>query len=220
MRDDTNAVYWSGGLGILRDASGGDVYQGSVFAQGVGYWFGVGLLLDGGGDDRYDALWYTQGSAAHAALGVLWDAAGDDRYGQMWTPKSGNVGTGHDFGEGFLLDMAGNDAMTGGGLSLGEGNDNGLGLLVDVGGTDSFSGSIGEATLDTGGTGGASFPTYGFFVKASSAGGDGGADTFAAAPTDRGGTTWRDPAGDAGLEYGLGTDQPDGGVAVGADGGP
>jgi hypothetical protein len=222
MRDDTNALYWSGGLGILRDVQGGDVYQGSVFAQGVGYWFGIGVLLDGAGDDRYDALWYTQGSAAHAAIGVLWDVAGDDRYGQMWTPKSGNVGTGHDFGEGFLLDTAGNDVMTGGGLSLGEGNDNGLGLLVDTGGTDSFAGSIGLATLDTSTTGGPSFPTYGFFVKAGSAGGDGGADTFAGAPTNRAGTTWRNPAGDAGLEYGLGADEPDGGVevVVAADGGP
>jgi hypothetical protein len=223
MRDDTNGVYWSGGLGILRDTAGSDVYQGSVFAQGTGYWFGIGLLLDGAGDDRYDALWYTQGSAAHAGIGVLWDAAGDDRYGQMWTPKSGNDGTGHDFGVGFLVDLAGNDVMTGGGLSLGEGNDNGFGLLVDVGGTDAFSGSIGMATLDTSGTGGPTFPTYGFFVKASTAGGDGGADTFTASPTDRAGTNWRNPAAeDAGLEYGLGTDQPDGGVQMvpTADGGP
>ena len=127
MRDDTNGVYWSGGLGMLGDVAGGDVYQGSVFAQGTGYWFGIGLLLDGAGDDQYDALWYTQGSAAHAGIGVLWDGAGDDRYSQMWAPKSGNDGTGHDFGEGFFVDLAGNDVMTGGGLSLGEGNDNGLG---------------------------------------------------------------------------------------------
>jgi hypothetical protein len=222
LRDDTNTLYWAGGLGVLRDVAGADVYQGSVFAQGTGYWFGIGLLLDGAGDDQYDALWYTQGSAAHAGIAVLWDVAGDDRYGPMWAPKSGNLGTGHDFGEGFLLDMAGNDTMRGGGLSLGEGNDNGLGLLVDVGGTDSFSGSIGQATLDSSGTGGPSSPTYGFFVKASSAGGDGGPDTFTAAPTDRGGTTWRNPSGDAGIEYGAGTDQPDGGAQVVAapDGGP
>jgi hypothetical protein len=207
MRDDTNGLYWSGGVGVLRDTSGADAYTGSVFAQGTGYWFGVGLLLDGAGADRYDALWYTQGSAAHAAIGVLWDGAGDDLYEQMLTPKSGNLGTGHDFGEGFLIDMAGNDRMTGGGLSLGEGNDDGLGLLVDVGGTDSFQGTMGTATLDTSGTGGAARPTYGLFVKA------GGAGDSYDGQTDRSGTTWRNPSGaDAGTLVGAGVDQPDGSV--------
>ena len=212
MRDDTNSLYWSGGIGVLRDVSGADVYKGSVFAQGTGYWFGLGLLMDGSGDDRYDALWYTQGSAAHAAIGVLWDVAGDDQYEQTFAPKSGNLGTGHDFGNGFLFDMAGNDVMTGGGLSLGEGNDNGFGLLVDVGGVDTFNGSIGMATLDSSGTGGAANPTYGLFVKAGNQGGDGGADSFNG-QANRNGTSWRNPAAaDAGSVIGAGTDQPDGSV--------
>jgi len=221
MRDDTDSVYWSGGIGVLRDVSGTDVYKGSVFAQGTGYWFGVGLLMDDSGDDRYDALWYTQGSAAHAAIGVLWDGAGDDQYQQTFPPKSGNLGCGHDFGNGFLLDLAGNDRMTGGGLSLGEGNDNGFGLLVDVGGVDTFSGSIGMATLDTSGTGGAANPTYGLFVKAGSQGGDGGADSFNG-QTNRNGTSWRNPtAADAGSVIGAGTDEPDGSADLtgGADAG-
>lgn len=219
LRDDTDALYWSGGLGVLRDASGADVYTGSVFAQGTAYWLGIGLLSDGAGDDRYDALWYTQGSAAHGGLAFFSDASGDDRYQQMWTPKSGNLGCGHDFGAGVFLDLAGNDALTGGGLSLGEGNDQGFGLFVDVGGTDVFSGTPGMATVDTGG--GSALSTYGLFVKTGPLAGDGGVDTINGSPAS-GVTSWRNPAAaDAGTLVGAGMDDPGGTVTLASpDAGP
>jgi hypothetical protein len=218
LRDDTDALYWSGGLGMLRDVSGADVYTGSVFAQGTAYWFGIGLLSDGAGDDRYDALWYTQGSAAHGGLAFFADASGDDRYQQKWTPKSGNLGCGHDFGAGVFLDLGGNDSLTGGGLSLGEGNDQGFGLLVDVGGTDVFSGTPGMATVDTGGS---TLSTYGLFVKTGPLAADGGVDTINGMPA-AGVTTWRNPAAaDAGTLVGAGIDEPDGSVMLTSpDGGP
>ncbi len=209
LRDDTDALYWSGGLGVLRDVSGADVYTGSVFAQGTAYWLGIGLLSDGAGDDRYDALWYTQGSAAHGGLAFFSDASGDDRYQQTWTPKSGNLGCGHDFGAGVFLDLGGNDVLTGGGLSLGEGNDQGFGLFVDVGGTDVFSGTPGMATVDTGGS---SLATYGLFVKSGPQGGDGGVDTINGNPAGSV-TTWRNPA-DGGALVGAGIDDPAGSVTL------
>lgn len=216
LRDDTDHLYWSGGLGVLRDVSGADVYTGSVFAQGTAYWFGIGLLSDGAGNDCYDALWYTQGSAAHGGLAFFADASGDDRYQQKWTPKSGNLGCGHDFGAGVFLDLSGNDALTGGGLSLGEGNDQGFGLFVDVGGTDVFSGTPGMATVDTGGP---SLSTYGLFVKSGPLAGDGGVDTINGSPASSV-TTWRNPA-DGGALVGAGVDDPSGSVTfVSADGGP
>jgi hypothetical protein len=220
LRDDTDGLYWSGGLGMLRDVSGADVYTGSVFAQGTAYWFGIGLLSDGAGDDRYDALWYTQGSAAHGGLAFFADASGDDRYQQKWSPKSGNLGCGHDFGAGVFLDLAGNDALTGGGLSLGEGNDQGFGLFVDVGGTDVFSGTPGMATVDTTGS---SFSTYGLFVKTGPLASDGGVDTINGNPaSDAAPTTWRNPpAADAGALVGAGIDDPGGSVTfAGPDAGP
>ena len=219
LRDDTDSLYWSGGLGVLRDVSGGDVYTGSVFAQGTAYWFGIGLLSDGAGDDHYDALWYTQGSAAHGGLAFFSDASGDDAYQQRWTPKSGNLGCGHDFGAGVFLDLAGNDALTGGGLSLGEGNDQGFGLFVDVGGTDVFSGTPGMATVDTGS--GSTLSTYGLFVKTGPLAGDGGVDTINGMPA-AGVTTWRNPpAADAGTLVGAGIDDPDGSVMLASpDAGP
>jgi len=220
MRDDTDALYWSGGLGVLRDVSGTDVYTGSVFAQGTAYWFGIGLLSDGAGNDTYDALWYTQGSAAHGGLAFFSDASGDDRYQQKWAPKSGNLGCGHDFGTGVFLDLAGNDALTGGGLSLGEGNDQGFGLFVDVGGTDVFSGTPGMATVDSSG-GGTTFSTYGLFVKTGPLAADGGVDTINGMPA-AGVTTWRNPlAADAGALVGAGIDDPDGSVVFASpDAGP
>ncbi len=73
IRNPEKKVWWSGGLGVLRDVSGNDRYEAGIFAQGAGYWQGTGILSDGSGNDRYDPFWYAQGSAAHFAVGILAD---------------------------------------------------------------------------------------------------------------------------------------------------
>ena len=70
----------AGGIGILRDDAGNDMYEAQMFAQGTGYYYGIGLAWDLAGDDQWRAVRYAQGNGVHEAVGVLRDEAGDDTY--------------------------------------------------------------------------------------------------------------------------------------------
>ena len=115
-----------GGIGILRDDEGDDVYEAQMFAQGSGYYYALGLLWDRGGADRYQAHRYAQGNAAHQAVGVLRDEAGADSYAADWYAQ----GMGLDVAIGVLFDAAGEDSFTARGVSQGTATANGLGLLA------------------------------------------------------------------------------------------
>jgi hypothetical protein len=139
MRYDPIGLYLSGGIGILRDDSGDDRYDASVFAQGTGYWQGTGILSDGGGADRYQATWYIQGAAAHYAVGILVDdGPGDDVFDADMPPANMSLGSGHDFSAGVLIDEAGDDTYHVTSLAVGSSNCNGSGLFVDNGGNDHY----------------------------------------------------------------------------------
>ena len=137
-RDDSNALYLSGGFGMLRDIAGNDDYVNGVFGQGTGYWEGTGLLSDGAGDDQYDALYYIQGGVAHYATGMLFDGGGNDRYNQRIDPYSMQTGAGHDYSLGMLVDDGGDDMYRYGGLAAGASNCQGVGILVDKDGADLY----------------------------------------------------------------------------------
>lgn len=128
----------AGGIGLLYDESGNDVYQCGVFGQGTGYWDGTGLLWDASGNDGYRGQWYVQGASAHFGIGYLEDLAGDDVY---LAEMNMALGAGHDFGLGYMLDGAGNDVYTGPNLSLGAGNANGIGVFYDAEGNDRYQAS-------------------------------------------------------------------------------
>ncbi|NPA80471.1 MAG: hypothetical protein GXO29_05435 [Thermotogae bacterium] len=127
-RDFYDGRSLAGGVGMLLDAAGDDVYSAGIFAQGSGYWFGSGILYDGGGNDAYSGVWYVQGAAAHFALGVLYDLRGDDAY---LATRSTSQGVGHDFSYGILIDGEGGDTYTCGNLCLGSGNAQGVGIFWD-----------------------------------------------------------------------------------------
>ncbi len=148
--DFSDGAHMSGGVAILLDRAGDDVYRGSVFAQGGGFWFGAGILADRAGHDRYDGLWYQGGTGAHYAIGLLLDAGGDDRYGRSITPVNVTLGGGHDWSAAFLVDESGDDDYLGSRITLGSGNANGFGFLVDNGGDDAY-----ETLTPTYGTGAA-----------------------------------------------------------------
>lgn len=124
----------SGGVALLADKGGNDVYVGDYFAQGSSYWYGLGCLVDENGFDKYVARRYSQGAGIHLSVGVLLDYARDDNY-VSWGVSQG---CGHDLGPGILVDYAGNDTYTSSWLSQGAGNENGLGMLVDLGGNDHY----------------------------------------------------------------------------------
>ena len=134
--DYLDGLSYAGGVGVLCDGAGDDVYSAGVFGQGVGYWMGVGMLLDDGGSDSYRGQWYVQGAAAHYAVGFLDDATGNDRYA---TVLNMGQGAGHDFSIGGLVDRDGDDRYEGANLTQGAGNANGIGYLLDLRGNDRYA---------------------------------------------------------------------------------
>lgn len=70
----------AGGIGLVLDQEGNDLYASSNFSQGVGYYFGIGIKMDERGDDVHQAARYGHAAAAHFGVGLFVDRAGDDRY--------------------------------------------------------------------------------------------------------------------------------------------
>jgi len=124
-----------GGVGLLLDHDGHDVYDGSMYAQGTAYFYGVGILVDRAGNDRYRATWYGQGAAAHYAAGILVDAAGDDVYEGMHQVQ----GNGRDFSTAVFVDLAGDDRYHGEDRVQGCGDlADGYGIFIDAAGNDVY----------------------------------------------------------------------------------
>jgi hypothetical protein len=179
----------AGGLGLLVDARGDDVYRAGVFGQGVGYWYGIGALVDLAGDDDGQAAWYGQGAGAHFAVGCLVDAAGADRH---CVALGQGLGQGQDESVGVLADRRGDDRYISSAHALGSAIWNGVGVLDDGAGDDVYEcgpfhtlGDPGAHQCREG------VRALGLFLDR------GGRDTF---PTDhplaKAGATWvwRDPA--------------------------
>lgn len=124
----------SGGIGILVDGAGNDLYTSDIYGQGTGYWFGLGALIDRSGDDRYESYQYAQGAGVHFATGILRDSTGDDVY----VSHGVSQGCGHDIALGALLDESGNDVYVCESLSLGGGNANAVSLFIDQRGNDAY----------------------------------------------------------------------------------
>lgn len=144
----------NGGLGVLLDGGGDDVYEFDYFSHGGGYWLAMGFARDFGGDDRrlgatrtaYNGGSRTQtryqrfgnGWGCHYALGFLIDDDGDDSYDGTIM----NIGFAWDLSIGMLLDLAGNDQyLARGGGTQGNGAQCGLGILFDYRGEDTYQGS-------------------------------------------------------------------------------
>ncbi len=124
----------SGGIGLLYDLSGNDLYTSDIFGQGSSYWWALGSLVDEEGNDKYVSYQYAQGAATHMTLGILEDKKGDDVY----ISHGVSQGCGHDFAFGLLYDKAGNDDYITCDLSQGAGSANGVGILVDEKGNDGY----------------------------------------------------------------------------------
>ncbi len=202
--DITDGHSWAGGVGILCDVSGNDVYSAGLFAQGCAYWYAVGMLLDGSGNDTYKGVWYVQGSAAHFGVGYLDDFAGNDTYTSTMNMADG---AGHDFSIGFLNERGGNDHYTVPNLSLGGGNANGMGIFWDWNGDDVYEThggtTLGRANASPGGPR-EFLGCFGVFVDG------GGNDTYKEAYAGNG-QKWIGPKSDEkhpnAYEIGVGVDR-------------
>lgn len=141
-----------GGIGVILDGAGDDVYEFDYLSHGGGYWCGLGFARDFGGNDQrlitrtaYNGGPRNQpsfqrfgcGWGCHYALGFLFDDAGNDLY------EGSIMGTGMawDCSMGVLCDFAGNDHYKStGGLTQGTGSQMGWGVLFDYNGDDAYDG--------------------------------------------------------------------------------
>jgi len=126
--------YYAGGIGLIIEGEGNDIYSTDIFGQGGGYWYGLGCIADKSGNDKYNSYQYAQGSGIHLAVGLLKDHEGWDFYSSNGVSQ----GCGHDFGFGLLFDVKGNDNYSAYSLSQGAGNANGIGMLIDESGRDGY----------------------------------------------------------------------------------
>jgi len=141
-----------GGIGVILDGEGNDVYQFDYMAHGGGYWCGLGFARDFGGNDKrlisrkaFDGNERTEelfqrfgcGWGCHYALGFCFEDSGDDVY-------EGTImgsGMAWDCSVGVLCDFGGDDRYeAAGGLTQGCGAQAGLGILFDYRGDDVYLG--------------------------------------------------------------------------------
>ena len=144
----------NGGIGVLLDGGGDDVYECDYFSHGGGYWFAAGFARDfGGNDQRVGAtrtmldgtprkevrfLRYGVGYAAHYAIGLVIDDDGNDEYGA----DMAGCGFAWDISVAGLLDFGGNDRYTAtGGSNQGQAAQLGMAVLFDQSGDDQYAGT-------------------------------------------------------------------------------
>jgi hypothetical protein len=125
----------SGGIGLLHDLGGRDVYEAGNFAQGGGYFYGWGILIDEAGDDRYLGARYAQGFGCHQAVGTFIERAGNDRYE---TIDGAAAGLAWDESTAVFHDEGGNDQYLVSGFSLAAAAHNGFALFLDDDGNDVY----------------------------------------------------------------------------------
>jgi hypothetical protein len=142
----------NGGIGVILDGAGDDVYEFDYLSHGGGYWCGLGFARDFAGNDKrmicrkaFDGSERSErlfqrfgcGWGCHYALGFCFDDKGDDAY-------EGTImgsGMGWDCSVGVLCDFAGNDRYEAdGGLTQGCGAQASLGILFDHDGNDVYVG--------------------------------------------------------------------------------
>jgi hypothetical protein len=142
VQSDAQSTGLGGGLGILRDRAGTDIYVAGTFAQGFGSVRGIGALADAAGDDIYDGRSVVQGVGELYAGGVFLEEGGVDEYNQNTAIIGQNgQGTGRTFGWGAFHDAGGDNTVTymtpGGGAGL----DGGFGFAWFADGVDAHSSS-------------------------------------------------------------------------------
>ena len=126
--------YYAGGIGLIIEGAGNDIYNTDIFGQGGAYWYSLGAIIDKSGHDKYNGYQYSQGAGIHLAVGLLKDSDGWDFYQSNGVSQ----GCGHDFGFGMLWDVKGNDNYSAYSLSQGAGNADGIGILIDESGVDGY----------------------------------------------------------------------------------
>lgn len=148
MRPWTTGIGTDGGVGLLADRHGDDLYSSDFFSQGGSYWYSLGILHDMEGSDRYTAGQYSQGSGIHLSFAALLDDAGDDTYDAYAGLEQGNS---HDWSSGCLEDAAGNDTYRGSNSSQGSALTVAFAWLLDGDGNDQYYAMLSDTSQSQGG---------------------------------------------------------------------
>ncbi len=148
MRPWSTGIGTDGGIGLLSDKYGDDVYDAGIFSQGGSYWYSLGILHDWQGADRYSAGQYSQGSGIHLSFGALLDDSGDDSYDAYAWLEQGNA---HDWSSGCLEDFDGKDTYRSSGASQGCGFFVSFAYLLDSHGDDHYYINMTDTTNSQGG---------------------------------------------------------------------
>jgi hypothetical protein len=148
MRPWSTGVGTDGGIGLLSDKQGDDVYDAGIFSQGGSYWYALGILHDWKGADRYSAGQYSQGSGIHLSFAALLDDSGDDSYDAYAWLEQGNA---HDWSSGCLEDWEGKDTYRCSGAGQGCGFFVSFGYLLDSQGDDKYYCNQSDTTDSQGG---------------------------------------------------------------------
>ena len=148
----------NGGIGVLLDGGGDDLYEADYFSYAGGYWFALGFARDFGGNDQrigstrtiFDGgkrteprfMRYGNGFGVHYAAGYSIDDAGNDLYGG----DHACAGFTWDVGITAILDFAGNDKYEVTSSGVCACYNGGICVLFDSKGDDTYvSASLGDA---------------------------------------------------------------------------
>lgn len=136
--DDSAQGFGLLGYGLLWDAAGRDRFVAAGGAQGAAI-FGAGLLIDGGGEDSYRVLGEGQGFGGPGACGALIDLSGDDRYSAEADPTVA-IGRAdyHSGGRVAANNAQGVGVGRRGDLTDGQAWAGGVGVLADLAGDDQY----------------------------------------------------------------------------------
>jgi hypothetical protein len=140
----------NGGIGILLDGAGDDLYQADYFSHGGGYWFGAGIARDFGGNDRrigatadnFDGSPRTEerylrwgiGFACHYSAGYVFDDDGNDLYEANWA----SIAYAWDFSVAALCDFHGDDRYVSTGTGVAQSVNRSAAILYDTSGDDFY----------------------------------------------------------------------------------
>ncbi len=143
----------NGGIGVLLDGGGDDVYEADYFSTAGAYWFAAGFLRDFGGNDQrvgstrtaFDGLErkvgrflrYGCGFGCHYGVGMMFDDEGDD----STFADFGGVGFAWDMSVAVIWDGKGNDHYDSPGHGVAGAYNNGFSAVLDGGGSDVYAGA-------------------------------------------------------------------------------
>lgn len=147
----------SGGIGLLVDEAGHDVYRAGQFGLGCGYFFGLGLVNDRGGNDFYECSRYGLGTGAHYAVGLMLDDQGNDVYSAIRSTCVAVIGSSWDLCLGMLVDAEGNDIYRGVSYAMAGAAQTSYGFLWDKSGDDIYESHNAQPGAVLGYIGGASY---------------------------------------------------------------